>query len=134
LHLVLFAEREFAKRTYEKVTPLSSASILLARLAVHLEYHGQGSGKITLIKALEYLWEINSYMRAYAIIVDCLNDKIKNFYSKYGFEVLNYHNGKTRMFMPMTIVGQLFQPFRVKVGCIFRPDQMSDFSLCKHVF
>lgn len=83
---------------------------LLAQLAVHSEYQGQGLGKITLIKALEYLWEINSHMRAYAIIVDCLNENTKNFYSKYGFEVLCCYTGKVRMFMPMTIVGQLFQP------------------------
>lgn len=82
---------------------------LLAQMAVHLKYHGQGLGKITLIKALEYLWKINSKMRAFAIIIDCLNNNAKQFYSKYGFETLCDHNGKTRMFMPMKIVAQLFQ-------------------------
>ena len=82
---------------------------LIAQLAVHSEYHGQGLGKITLIKALEYLWEINSHMRAYAVIVDCLNENAKHFYSKYGFELLCCHNGRARMFMPMTVVGQLFR-------------------------
>jgi len=48
-------------------------------------------------------------MKAYAIIVDCLNEKAEHFYSKYGFEVLRCHNGRVRMFMPMKIVGQLFQ-------------------------
>jgi GNAT superfamily N-acetyltransferase len=83
--------------------------LLLAQLAVHSEYQEQGLGKITLIKALEYLWEINSHMRAYAVIVDCLNKKARQFYLKYGFEVLCGHNGRVRMFMPMNIVGQLFQ-------------------------
>ncbi len=82
---------------------------LLAQLAVHSEYHGQGLGKTTLIKALEYLWAINSHMRAYAIIVDCLNETAENFYSKYGFQVLHCHNSRVRMFMPMKVVGQLFQ-------------------------
>jgi GNAT superfamily N-acetyltransferase len=82
---------------------------LLAQMAVHLEYRGQGLGKITLIKALEYLWEINSQMRAFAIIVDCLNKNAEQFYSKYGFETLCMHNGKTRMFLPMKIVEKLFQ-------------------------
>lgn len=82
---------------------------LLAQLAVDSKYHRQGLGKITLIKALEYLWEINSHMRAYAIIVDCLNKNAEHFYSKYGFQVLCCHNGRGRMFMPMTIVEQLFQ-------------------------
>jgi GNAT superfamily N-acetyltransferase len=82
---------------------------LLAQMAVHLKYHGQGLGKITLIKALEYLWEINSKMRAFAVIVDCLNKNAEQFYSKYDFETLYDHNGKTRMFMPMKIVVKLFQ-------------------------
>lgn len=81
---------------------------LIAQLAVHSQFHGNGLGKITLIKALEYLWEINAHMRAFAIIVDCLKDGAQAFYAKYDFEVLCHHNGKTRMFLPMKTVGQLF--------------------------
>src|SRR3989339_572775 len=67
---------------------------LLAQMAVHTECQGQGLGKVTLIKALEYLWEINAYMRAVAVIVDCLNTRAEQFYAKYGFEVLCHHNGR----------------------------------------
>jgi len=81
---------------------------LLAQLAVHSEYHGQGLGKITLIKALEYLFEVNAHMRAYAIIVDCLDNGAEQFYLKYGFEELCKYNGKIRMFIPMKTVAQLF--------------------------
>jgi len=81
---------------------------LLAQLGVHSEYHGRGLGKITLIKALEYLFEVNTHMRAYAIIVDCLNNGAEKFYLKYGFEELCKYNGRTRMFIPMKTVAQLF--------------------------
>ncbi len=81
---------------------------ILAQLAVHSEYHGQGLGKITLIKALEYLFKVNAHMRAYAIIVDCLNNGAEQFYLKYGFEELCKHNGRTRMFIPIKTVAQLF--------------------------
>ncbi len=97
------------KKLMKKLPRYPVPVFLLAQLAVHSECHGKGLGKITLIKALEYLWEINSHMRAYAIIVDCLNETAENFYSKYGFEVLCCHNSRVRMFMPMKIVGQLFQ-------------------------
>ena len=81
---------------------------LLAQLAVHKEFHGSGLGKVSLIKALEYLWGVNAYMRAYAIVVDCLTDSAQSFYQKFGFQVLCEQNGRVRMFLPMKTVGQLF--------------------------
>lgn len=81
---------------------------LLAQLAVDVNFHAQGFGKITLIKALENLWEINSQMRAYAVVVDCLNETAEQFYEKYGFEFLCRHNGRNRLFMPMKTISQLF--------------------------
>jgi GNAT superfamily N-acetyltransferase len=81
---------------------------LITQLAVHREFHAKGLGKICLIKALMYLWEINAHMRAYAIVVDCLTQNAELFYAKYGFEVLWKHNGRTRMYISMKTVGQLF--------------------------
>jgi GNAT superfamily N-acetyltransferase len=96
---------QFAKKLPTYPIPV----FLLAQLAVHAEYRGQGLGKITLIKALEYLWDINAHMRAYAIIVDCLNEKAETFYARYGFEPLYTQKGRLRMFLPMKVVGQLFR-------------------------
>ena len=81
---------------------------LLAQLAVHKNEQSSGLGKITLIKALEYLYEINSHMRAFAIIVDCLNSHAEKFYLKFGFEKLYSNKDRARLFIPMKKVAELF--------------------------
>jgi len=81
---------------------------LIAQLAVHVDHVGKGLGKISLIKALEYLWNINKQIRAFAVVVDCLDEEAQAFYAKYDFQVLCDHNGRVRMFLPMKTVGQLF--------------------------
>lgn len=81
---------------------------LLAQLSVHSMYQGCGLGKVALIKALQYLWQVNSYIRAYAVVVDCLNENAESFYLKYGFEYLCEHNGRKRLFLPMKTIEQLF--------------------------
>jgi len=81
---------------------------LIGQIVVHQEYQGQGLGKISLIKALEYLWEINQLMSAYAVIVDCLNNDAEQFYSKYGFEKLFDADNSKRMYLPMNTIAELF--------------------------
>ena len=81
---------------------------LIAQLAVQLDQKGQGLGKITLVKALEFLWSINAQMPAYAVVVDCLNREAHNFYEHFGFEILCTYNGRVRMFLPMKTIGDLF--------------------------
>ena len=81
---------------------------LLAHLAVHKKFHGSGLGRVSLIKALAYLLEVDRFMPAYIIVVDCLNDAAQNFYAKYGFEILCEQNGRIRMFLPMKTVKLLF--------------------------
>ena len=83
--------KELAKRLPYYPVPV----FLIAQLAVHSEHKGKGLGKITLIKALEYLWEINAHAQA--------------FYAKYDVEILCRHNNRTRMFLPMKTAAQLFE-------------------------
>jgi len=81
---------------------------LLAQLAVNVDYQGQGLGKITLVNALSNLCNVYQHMRAYAIIVDCIDEEAGSFYSKYSFEELCNHNGRARMYLPMKTARQLF--------------------------
>lgn len=102
--------RETLPISYKKRLPRYPVPVfLIAQMAVHSNCQGQGLGKITLINALKYLWDINSHMRANAVIVDCLNKDIEKFYSKYGFQILYHRQDKARMFLPMQTVGMLFE-------------------------
>lgn len=103
-------ERKTLPKSLSKKLPHYPVPVfLLAQLAVDVKCLNQGLGKITLIKALENLYGINHQMRAYAVIVDCLNDNAKKFYEKFGFEILCNKNGRDRMYIPMKTVSQLFK-------------------------
>ena len=82
---------------------------LIGQLAVHNDCKGTGLGKITLIKALEYLWHVHEHIKAFAVIVDCLNAGVAGFYAHYGFQVLCRHEERAKMFLPMTTVNELFR-------------------------
>jgi len=102
-------ERETLSNDLAKKLPHYPVPVfLLAQLAVDVHCHSQGLGKITLIKALENLWEINFNMRAYAVIVDCLNENAEHFYQKFGFKFLCSHNGRKRLYIPMKTISLLF--------------------------
>ena len=81
---------------------------LLAQLAVNNQCRGTGLGKITLIKALEHLAAINTHMRAYAVVVDCLTANAESFYRKFGFKTLGKQSGRTRLYLPMKQLEILF--------------------------
>ena len=81
---------------------------LIGQMAVHSECQDKGLGKITLIKALEYLWNINYMIKANAVIVDCLNESVESFYLKYGFKELDYERSRKRLFLPMSTIKLLF--------------------------
>jgi len=81
---------------------------LLAQLAVDRQFQSQGLGKVTLLCALKHLYEVSLQMKSYAVVVDCLNDNARGFYSRYGFEELHDRDGKVKMFLPMKTISELF--------------------------
>lgn len=99
-----FSEQE-AKRLPLYPVPV----FLIAQLAVDRRHQGEGLGKITLIKALEYLWKVNAHMPAYAVVVDCLTEKAITFYEAYGFRSLGQWRNHERLFLPMKTVDRLFE-------------------------
>lgn len=103
------SRRTLPDRLAKKLPGYPVPVFFLAQLAVHEGNKGQGLGKVALIKALEHLYDINAHMRAYAVIVDCLNEGIAAFYEQFGFELLSRQDGRDRMFLPMKTVKHLFE-------------------------
>lgn len=87
---------ELAKKLPKYPVPIQ----LIAQMGIHKEAKGKGLGKITLVKALHRLKDITKQLPAYAVVVDCLNDDLSQFYEKYGFEYLCRHNERKRLFLP----------------------------------
>ena len=82
--------------------------ILIAQLAVHHQAHGQGLGKVTLIRALQHAFEIDEHLPSYAVVVDALDEQVQGFYEQYGFEEIDTNNHRKRLFLPMKTIAQLF--------------------------
>lgn len=82
---------------------------LLAQLAVHNEFKGMGLGKVALVNALQYFHNISAHMPAHAVVVDCLNEKAESFYLKYGFQELCNYKDRSRLFISMKQIFQLFK-------------------------
>jgi len=102
-------ERQTLPATLAKKLPRYPIPVLLvAQLAVHRALQGQGIGKVTLIRALRHCHEVNAHLPSYATVVDALDESVRNFYLQYGFQTLETHDCRSRLFLSMKIVGQLF--------------------------
>ena len=78
---------------------------LLGRLAIDNAYKGQKLGELLLIEALKRSYEISvNNIGSMAVIVDPIDDEAVQFYTKYGFMLLD--SGK--MFIPMETISELF--------------------------
>lgn len=78
-------------------------AVLLGRLAIDVNYGGQGLGGSLLFDALER--SFNSEIAVYCVVVDAKDDKAKAFYLRYGFiEFIRYPN---RLFLPIKAIESL---------------------------
>ena len=94
---------------FKKQLPKSYSSIpatLLGRLAVDINYQGQGIGTILLIDALKKSYELTQLIGSFAVVVDPLNKKAEEFYAKFGFILLP---DSKKMFLAMKTISQLFE-------------------------
>ena len=79
---------------------------LLGRLAVDLQYRGQGAGEFLLVDALLRAYTQSSQIAAAAVVVDAIDEQAARFYRHFGFTP--FPNKPTRLFLPVKTVAELF--------------------------
>lgn len=79
---------------------------LLGRLAVSLDFRGQGLGAKLLIDALNRAVQSSRQVASAAVVVDAKDSQAVAFYKKYGF--IELPRIERRLFLPMATVAQLF--------------------------
>jgi GNAT superfamily N-acetyltransferase len=72
---------------------------LLGRLAVSKNAQRYGVGKMLLADAVHRTMSVSDQIAIYAIIVDAVNKKAKDFYEQFGFTQLS--NNSSRLFLPL---------------------------------
>jgi GNAT superfamily N-acetyltransferase len=77
----------------------------LGRLAVDLQYRGQGLGGILLVDALKRVLSSANQIGIYAVTVEALNATAKQFYEAHGF--LKLRDDEKHLFLPMATIRKL---------------------------
>ncbi len=78
-------------------------AFLIGRLAVSVQFQGEGVGKFLLLDALVRSLHLSSEVGASLMLVDAKDESAVRFYEKYGFQVL----GANRLFLPMTTIAKM---------------------------
>jgi predicted GNAT family N-acyltransferase len=100
--------RDFLPESIIKILPPSYKLLpatLLGRLAVDINYKGQGLGSNLLIDALKRSYLNSLQIASMAVVVDPLDDEANAFYYHFGFIELP-DSGK--MFIPMAQLEHIF--------------------------
>jgi len=78
---------EVAKHLPRRMLPVA----VLAWLAVGIDRHGRGLGRLLLAQALRDCYEAGKTFAFIAVILDCINDAAKSFYQHWDFQELPGH-------------------------------------------
>jgi len=80
-------------------------AVLIGRLAVDSGYRGRGVGKMLMMAALAKIQEQSTVVGTFMVVVDAKNDKIVEFYAKFGFRP--FADRPQRLFLPTSVIPSL---------------------------
>ncbi len=86
--------------------PMVSAT-LLGRLAVSIQFQGQGVGPVLLAKALEKAYGNAAQVGSSMVVVDAIDERAAGFYAAHGFIRLPE---SMRLILPMQTIAAMIEP------------------------
>ena len=79
---------------------------LLGRLAIDRRLQGRGAGEHLLMDALHRSWQASRQVASIAVVVEAKDGRAVEFYTRYEF--IPFDDLPTRLFLPMSVIEQLF--------------------------
>ena len=81
---------------------------LIGRMAVDMDYRGQGFGGLLLMDALTRSLQNSTFVASLAVVVDAIDESAIKFYQHYEF--IPFPNHPDRLYLPMDTLKQLIHP------------------------
>jgi len=98
--VVAVVSSEEADNVYGESAKYSIPGILLARLAVSRDHHGDGIGRALLTDGLNTCIAVSRRVGVQVILVDALHGEAASFYTHHGFTP--FRENPLRLFLPIT--------------------------------
>jgi len=83
-------ERAYLPKSDQRNRPDPIPAVLLGQLAVDVGYQGQGCARSLLLFALTTAVRLSDDMGCFCVLTHPLDDEVRAFYRKYGFEDLPF--------------------------------------------
>jgi GNAT superfamily N-acetyltransferase len=101
------AYAELPDRDRAKLPSYPIPAVLIGRLAVDRTWQGQGLGSRLLVDALMRALRISQEVGVYAVRVDALDAKAKEFYLRHEF--LPFQDVELSLFLPIATIAKVFK-------------------------
>jgi GNAT superfamily N-acetyltransferase len=88
-------ERAHLPKQSQRNRPDPIGAILLGQLAVDRNYHRLGYAKSLLLFAFSTSLRFAAHIGCFGVITHPLDDEVRNFYARFGFETLPYHPNRS---------------------------------------
>ncbi|WP_208608900.1 GNAT family N-acetyltransferase [Pseudovibrio denitrificans] len=99
-------QRQIAPKTIARNTPNPLPVIVLGRLAIDVDWKGNGIATDLLLDAFDRVYEVSKSVGVTAVVVHALSEDVVPFYEKFGFFKSIDSNSSLTLFKPLKSIEQ----------------------------